>query len=295
MAVPVLGPEGITYLGTSEGYVHALGSDGGYLWGYTLRGPVIGALALSATFTVLVPTPRRIYAIRPDGSLLWVFESPIPIQAGLATDGRGRYFFASEGKLFALSGRGALIAHVPGTVPFSSAPVALGEAIGIARSDGSVLLALLGKNRRVELGAPASELLTCPGLDFCALSRGELLGVASDGPRFRHLATLAGTSADRVAVVSPARVLEVYALARAERVFAAPLPAEASAAPLVDPAGRVFVPLASGALLGFSEAGVPITCTKVADSPLSTPVYDAPRQRVLVTASEGVLAAVRVD
>lgn len=292
-STPAVSADGHAYVGTSEGYVHALGPDGSYLWGYTLRGPVVGELVLSGSGGLLVPTPRRIYALRADGSLAWVFESPIPIHAGLAADGFGRYFFASDdGRLFALSSRGALIAHVAGKALFSSPPVTLGKAVGVARSDGSAVLAWFGKNQRFELGAPARELFACEGAAFCALAGEELLGVDTTGVRFRLSAERASAAGDRIAVITRARRLEVYAKAGSERVFEVPLPAEASAAPLVDPRGRVFVPLENGALFGFSERGAPLGCSQFAESPLGRPIFDPVHNRVWVIAREGLLLAV---
>lgn len=292
-SLPVLTPNGTVYVGTAEGYVHALAPDGTYLWGYTLRGPVVGELALGATATVLVATPRRVYAIRSDGTLLWVFESPIAVRTGLASDGTGRFFFASDdGRLFALSGRGALVAHVDGKVPLSTPPVGLGVEIGVGagRVDGSAIVTLGFKTRRFELGGVARELFACSGVAFCALVNREVLGVADEGARFRHTALHASAARDRLAVLAKPRVLEVYTAG--QRAFSAELSAEASAAPLVDPRGRVFVPLENGALVGFSETGARIGCAKIADSPLETPVFDGARGRVWVTAREGWVSAV---
>ncbi|MGC4094777.1 MAG: hypothetical protein QM756_44045 [Polyangiaceae bacterium] len=295
-SAPVLGPDGSIYLGTSEGYVHALGRDGSYLWGYTLRGPVVGTLALGATSTLLVPTPRRIYAIRPDGTLLWVFESPLAIAAGLAPDGNGRYFFASDdGRLFGLSGRGALVASVPGSVRFSSPPASTGnKAVGVGRSDGSAVVAWLGRAQRFLLPDVPSELFACADVTFCALARGQLYGVDPAGLRFRTPALLAGAARERIAVVTAAGALEVYTANLGARVFSLALPGTASAAPSLDARGRVYVPLESGALFAVSEQGQPLGCAKLADSPLGTPVVEAMGERVFVTANEGLLLGVGV-
>lgn len=292
VSTPSFGPDGTVYVGTAEGYLHAYAADGTYRWGYTLRGAVVGDLALTGTL-VLVPTTRRIDAIRLDGTQLWSFESPVTIRAGLVADGAGRFFFASEdGRLFSISERGAL-QHIPGKGGFSSAPARLGNAIGIARVDGTAMLAHGFRTRRMDLGGAARELFACPNAELCALIEREVVGFNSGSPTFRYPALHAGSGAGRLAVVSERRFLDVYR--GGERLFSAPLLGDASAAPLVDARGRVFVPLESGALLAFSEAGRALGCTKLADSPLGVPVFDAGRRRVWVTAREGVLAAVEVN
>ena len=65
--------------------------------------------------------------------------------------------------------------------------------------------------------------------------------------------------------------------------------------PVVDARGQVFVPLGSGARLVLSPDGRPRFCNQLARSPLGLPVLDEPRQRVLVTAGEGVLSAIEVQ
>lgn len=291
-SAPAIGPDGTAYVGTAEGYLHAFGPEGRHRWGYTLRGGVVGELGLGPG-AVLVPSAHRVDAIRLDGTLLWSFQSPVTIRAGLAPDGAGRYFFSSEdGRLFSITGGGALM-HLPSRGGFSSGPVQLASAVGIGRNDGTVLLAAGFRTRRVNVGGRASELFACPEADFCALLPGELVGVGTGGATFRYPALRAAAGAGRIALISAQRALDVYA--RGQRLFTARLLGEASAAPLVDPRGRVYVPLESGALIAFGESGRVLGCVKLADSPLGVPVFDALRQRVWVTAREGVLAAVEAS
>lgn len=295
-APPTVGDEGTVYVGTSEGYLHALSSEGSYLWGYTLKGSVTGRAAVGSTGAVLVPTPRKVYAIRPDGTLLWVFNSPIRVLGDLVRDGLDRFHFASEdGRVFALSGRGALVAHVPGRVPFSVLPLALADGgIAAARRDGSVLVARGFKTSRFELGTPAVSLLACPGFELCALVAGNLEGVGAASAPFKVVAVRAAASSDSLAVLPDERHLELYRMATRERVFGLSLPDAASAAPAFDAKGRIFVPLKSGALFTVAASGAVLACTPLGHSPLTTPVVDPARSRVLVTASEGILASIEV-
>lgn len=289
--------EGNVYVGTSEGYVHGLSADGSYLWGYTLRGAVTGRPAVTASGVVLVPTARRVYAIRPDGTLLWVFHSPVRVLGDLVRDGLGRFHFGSEdGRIFALSGRGGLVAHVPGKVPFSVLPVALGDgSIAAARQDGSVLVSRAGKNQRFELGAVARGLFPCLASQTCALAGGELQVLAASGSPFRAPAQRGAGNAELVAALPDDRHVVVYRGLSGERVFALALPDSASAAPLLDARGRLFVPMRGGTLLAVSPAGTPIACVRVARSPLGPPIADLTHGRLLVTALEGVLTSVDIS
>jgi hypothetical protein len=288
--------DGSAYVGTSDGYLHALSPDGNYLWGYTLKGAVTGRAALGASGAVLVPTARRIYAIRPDGTLLWVFNSPIRVLGDLARDGLGRFNFGSEdGRVFALSGMGALVAHVPGRVPFSVLPLALTDgSIAAGRQDGSVLVSRGFKTVRFELGGAPSSLFPCPGYELCAIAGGQLRGVGPSGRLGQVTALRAAASADLVAVLSDERHLELYRGLTGEPVFRLVLPDAASSAPAFDAKGRIFVPLEGGALFTVSPSGAPLACTPIGHSPLGLPVADAARGRMLVTASEGVLASVEL-
>ena len=46
VAPPVVSDRGRLYVATTEGYVHALGADGGFRWSYTVEGAVLGAMAV---------------------------------------------------------------------------------------------------------------------------------------------------------------------------------------------------------------------------------------------------------
>jgi outer membrane protein assembly factor BamB len=295
-AAPTVAADGSVYVGTREGYLHALSADGSYLWGYTLKGAVTGRAAVGPSGTVLVPTARRIYAIRADGTLLWVWSSPIRVLGDLIRDGLGRFNFASDdGRVFALSGTGALVAHVPGRVPFSVLPVALADGgIAAGRQDGSVLISRGFKTKRVELGAVPVSLFPCPGRELCAISAGNLQGLGPSAAPWRVPALRATASSDSVAVLSDERHLQLYRGATGEPLFTLALPDAASAAPEFDAKGRIFVPLRGGALLAVDLTGAPLACTQLGHSPLGTPVVDAARGRVLVTASEGILASVEL-
>lgn len=291
-----IGARGELYVGTREGYVHALHADGSYLWSYTLRGPVTGRPAFGAGGAVLVPTPRHIYALRPDGRLLWLFNSPVEIRSGLVPDPAGRLHFASaDGRVFALSGRGALVGHVPGRKRVSAAPRVLSDgAIAVGREDGSVVVSRQGRIARFHLEAPPVALLGCPGARLCAVAGGALHALEGSSSSVRTPAVRAVSDGELVSVLSSDDRLRVFSGPTWRRLAETPLPAAASATPALDATGTTYVPLRNGALIAVGKDGQVSGCAAVARSPLGSPVVDAERKRILVTASEGVLAAIEL-
>jgi hypothetical protein len=165
--------------------------------------------------------------------------------------------------------------------------------LAAARQDGSVLLVRAGKSLRFELGGVANGLFACPKRDLCAIVGGKLEGLGAGTQNFQVPALRGAATEERLALISSEQQLELYD-ASAEHLATVALPDAASAAPAVDALGRVFVPLKRGALLALSRSGAPLGCMQVGHSPLGSPVLDAARRRVLVTAREGVLAAFEV-
>jgi outer membrane protein assembly factor BamB len=293
-APPTVAADGGVYVGTTDGYVHALRADGAYRWSYTLTGAVVGRAAVTDSGTLLVPTRRRIYALRPNGTLLWVFASPVPVLSDLVRDGIGRFHFASDGgRLFALSGRGALVAHVPGSSTFTTPPVALTNGgIAAGRADGRVIATRPGKNQQFALAESVSAVLPCPNAELCAVSGGMLRGLGTPTSNFTTRATRAASNRELLAVLTGDTQLELFRGAAAERLFSLALPEAASAAPVIDDTGRVFVGLRSGMLVSVSADGTFVGCTTLGHTPLGTPVLDLPRTRVLVTLAEGTLVSI---
>jgi hypothetical protein len=294
-APPALAEDGRAYVGTSEGYLHALDANGGYLWGYTLRGPVTGRPIVGISGAVLVPTRRRIYAIRPDGTLLWVFDSPVAVLGDLIRDSLGRYNFASEdGRIFALSGQGALVAHVPMKGTPSVLPVSVLGAVAVAYESGTAILVRPGKTKRFELSASPHALLPCPDAELCAIVGGSLRPLGAEPPPWQTRALRAAGNSQMIAFLPDDRHLTAQSSGGVAR-FTLELPGPASAAPAVSEDGRVFVPLKGGELALVSARGELVACAPLASSPLGTPVLDPAHHRVLATAVEGVLGAVELE
>lgn len=294
VGVPALGPGGELYAGTVDGIVHALGEDGSYRWSYTLGGPIVGRGLVDSVGRVLAPTARAIYAITSEGRLSWIFNSPVEIEGPLVRDGDGRLRFASEdGRLFEFSERGALIRSVRASRPWSALPVVLPDgSVAAGTASGLVVVARGTGAARFELDHPVEQVLGCPGARPCAIAGGELVQLGDEAGEGSALpARRAGARGELVAVLSEERTLALRRGARAERVYEVTLPGPPSAAPAVDEQGRVYVPLASGALVAYAADGQALGCEQIARSELGAPLV-TPRGTLLVTAREGLVAAV---
>ena len=298
---PVVGPDGAIYVGTADGYVHRLHSDGSFHWSYTVKGPVTGRTALTEDGRLLlVPAPHVIYALRTNGSLSWSSQSKVGIQSGFTRDSDGRLRFAAEdGRVLAFSDRGELLAtHVPGKARVTAGPVVLRDGLAVGRADGTIQVTQRNNTRVFRRKKPIRALFACPGPGLCAIAGHVLMPVgASKRGAFQMPALYAasapgaGKGESWLAVLSTDSRLELYSKLPGEPRYRLELPDQASAEPTLDAEGTTYVPLQNGALVVVTRDGRIAGCAGVADSPLGTPVVDVPRRRVLVTASAGELAA----
>jgi hypothetical protein len=178
----------------------------------------------------------------------------------------------------------------------SAPPAILADgAIAAGREDGSVTVSTKGRTARFQLNSPVTAVLGCPGARVCAISGGELHALGAAGSAFRTPASRAAQNGELVSVLSPDDRLQVFRGTSGVLLAEARLPQPASAAPVLDARGTTYVPLRNGALIGFTQKGAVTACVPIGSSPLGTPVLDGPRKRLLVTASEGVLAAVQLE
>jgi hypothetical protein len=244
---------------------------------------------------VLVPTKRSIYALRPDGTLAWEFSNPVELLGDLVRDGQGRVRFASaDGRLFEFDERGALIRNVRAERPWSALPVALPDgSVAGGSASGLVIVSRPTGVLRFELSARIDQVLACPGREICAVAGGrlEVLGAKKPGS---IQAKRAGARGQYLGVLRDDKTLELYRGPEREWIYSVRLPDAASGAPALDERGRAFVPLIGGALLALTPDGHFRGCEQVARSALGTPVLSA-TGKLLVTAREGVIAAIRAE
>jgi hypothetical protein len=111
-AAPGVGHDGSLYVGSGDGYVHALAPDGTYRWSYTLRGRVVAApVEEGSTGRVFVVTSdARLYALEPDAHLRWVFPLPAAPKTELLLTPKGTLLFVGrDDHLYGVTTSGALV------------------------------------------------------------------------------------------------------------------------------------------------------------------------------------------
>lgn len=126
-ARPGVGRDGAVYVGSGDGYVHALAADGGFRWSYTVKGRVIAPPVEEPTSgRVFVATSEaRLYALEPDSHLRWVFPLPVAPKSELSLTAKGTLLFVGQDDyLYGVTTGGALSLRLAATAA-RSAPVQL--------------------------------------------------------------------------------------------------------------------------------------------------------------------------
>lgn len=97
-ARPGLGHTGGLYVGSGDGYVHALTRDGDFRWSYTVKGRVVAPpVEEPSSGRVFVATSEAsLYALEPDSHLRWVFHLPSAPKSELALTPKGTLLFVGQ-------------------------------------------------------------------------------------------------------------------------------------------------------------------------------------------------------
>lgn len=149
-APPGLGHSGALYVGSGDGYVHALAPDGSFRWSYTVKGRVVAPPVEEAkSGRVFVATSEsRLYALEPDSQLRWVFALPASPKTELVLTPRGTlYFVGHDDHLYGVTTGGALSLRLAARSA-RSAPVVLdGEKLALILGDELAFLKGYGYQR----------------------------------------------------------------------------------------------------------------------------------------------------
>jgi hypothetical protein len=253
-ARPGIGPDGSVYVGSGDGYVHALWADGSYRWSYTVKGRVAAApLEEPNTRRVFVLTSEaRLYALESDSRLRWVFSLPVAPKSEMALTPKGWLLFVGQDDhLYGVTTSGALVLRLAATGA-RSAPVLL--------ADGKAGLVL------------GDTIATLKGYGY---ERAQLPG------GFGPSASLA-LSADKAVFGCEGR--------RARSVGQPPLELESEClSPPVRGDGFFALAESTGAVRLLHDSGA-TTQLPIGASPLR-PVWDAPRRRLILASATGSVAA----
>jgi outer membrane protein assembly factor BamB len=146
-AAPGLGRDGSLYIGSAEGYLHALASDGRYRWSYTVKGRIVAApIEDGATGRVFAATSEaRLYCFESDAHLRWVFPLPVAPKTELMLTPKGTLLFVgSDDHLYGVTTSGALVLRLaapgarsaPALLEGGQSAVVLGDHLGIVKGYG---------------------------------------------------------------------------------------------------------------------------------------------------------------
>lgn len=173
-ARPGVGPSGSIYVGSGDGYVHALRADGGFRWSYTVKGRVAAPpVEEPRTGRVFVATSeKRLYALEADSHLRWVFPLPSAPKSELLLTPQGTLLFVGQDEhLYGVTTGGSLTLRLAASGARSSpvwldtgrAALVLGDSVGALRGygyDRSPLGSTFGPAAKLSLGAD-STVFSC--------------------------------------------------------------------------------------------------------------------------------------
>lgn len=300
---PALGPQGQIYIGTHEGYLHALDRSGGFLWSYTVKGAIhVPPVVLPSGVVVVATRQNLMYAFRPNGRKLWVYRVPEPVQTPLAVSDKGTLVFGA-GRFY-----GYAVSPLGGLVWRVKLPAPLTDTSPRLHKNGTVFM---GTERGVvSWQAPARQTLwESPPVETFVLGSGgtqerptdrEPIWLASgrafsshgpmnlgDGLRFGRALPEGGE------LFSTRSELE-WIGPNGAAVRRVTLGAEPSAPPLLAASGEVWVPSVDGTLLGV-EAGATQAraVARIGFGPLTALALEGPDQIVAATGEGNVCGVSR--
>jgi hypothetical protein len=155
-----VGADGSICVGTEDGYIHLLGSDGAYRWSYSVHGAVTRRPLFAGELWYVATSAERIYALTRDGSLYWVFKPPSALASELATDSNGLlYFIAADHFLYGVTAHGGVSVRAQFGIPKAGPSPAADGSIWAENQAGGLLRARGQAVQRFQSQAT-------PGFDF---------------------------------------------------------------------------------------------------------------------------------
>ena len=133
-----VGLDGTVCVGTVDGYVHALGSDGSYRWSRSVQGAVTHRPLFAGDLWYIATSASRIYALTRAGTLYWVFKPPVEVSSELSADAKGTlYFVGADRFLYGVSAHGGVSLRAALGEPKSGPNVAPDGAIWAENQAGT--------------------------------------------------------------------------------------------------------------------------------------------------------------
>lgn len=261
-ARPGVGKDGSVYVGSGDGYVHALGPDGAFRWSYTVKGRVAAPPVEEASSgrVFIATSESKLYALEADSHLRWVFPLPVPPKSELALTPKGTlYFVGQDDYLYGVTTGGALSLRLAAPQA-RSAPVFLG-----GEAPGQTAL-VLGDNVATLKGYGYARAALPGAFDAAAK-----LALGSDGSVF-------ACENGRARAVSAAKA----ALDVASDCLSPPVAGDGFFA-IAESSGQVRLVTADG-----KDRSIPL-----GSAPLR-PIWDAARRRLVLATAPGSVTVVEL-
>jgi hypothetical protein len=289
--------EGRVFVATHEGYVHGIGPDGRFLWGYTVSGGLVfGVTTDESGRLYTTSTDGKVWALSPDGTARWVFQTPMRAESPLVVGPKHAATFVSGEVLQAVSSRAGLLWGVPLGGAANGAPLLgpqgetwLGTSNGWLHAIETPFrrkrwrvsqssIELLAVTRRVALVATESQLEV---FDREGVARWSLHGVRRAAVDVRGAERGILVRSDVLAFVDTETGQTLATVPYSERVSATPL--------LVGE--RAYVPREDGRLDLVDSGGVRESC-HLGEAALFAPVLAG--SRIAVADASGAVTALAV-
>jgi outer membrane protein assembly factor BamB len=107
-----VGPDGSVYVGTIDGVVCALNSDGTEKWRFDAKASVAGDIAIDDAGSIFVAA-RNLYALNPEGTLRWKIPSKNGAVSSVALGSDGVIYVSIDADLCAVTSDGVIKWKVP--------------------------------------------------------------------------------------------------------------------------------------------------------------------------------------
>jgi hypothetical protein len=193
-ARPGVGHDGSVYVGSGDGYVHALAPDGSFRWSFTVKGRVSAPPVEEASSgRVFVATSEsRLYALEADSHLRWVFPLPIPPKSELMLTPKGTLLFVGQDDhLYGVTTGGALTLRLaapqarsgPAWLSSGQTALVLGDALATLKGYGyerTALPAVFAASAKLALDADRAVFACEDGLARVVAGGRTELSVPSD-------------------------------------------------------------------------------------------------------------------
>jgi len=192
-ARPGVGRDGSVYVGSGDGYVHALGPDGSFRWSFTVKGRVQAPPVEepSSGHVFVATSESRLYALDSDSGLRWVLPLPAPPKSELQLTPKGTLFFVGQDDyLYGVTTGGALSLRLAASGARSAPALLAGEKLGLVLGEQLVTLKGYGYERRAlpaSFGAsallalgPESAIFACENGQARVVGEARELDVKSD-------------------------------------------------------------------------------------------------------------------